>query len=535
MIRLLPAWIAATTLAVCGTALSASASSADHDTQGATREFVTAHRHAILDEFIQLLEIPNIASDRTDIRRNADAIMAMLQRRGLQPRLLTASSDPTIPPIVFGQWSVPKAKRTLVLYAHYDGQPVNPAEWVTAPFTPTLRSAPIEKGGSVIPAADSDTAIDPETRLYARGSGDDKLGVMVILAAIDALRATHQVPADNIKLVFEGEEEAGSPHLADLLTEHKALLGSQLWVVCDGPVHPTGRKLVVYGARGDENIDVTVYGPVRALHSGHYGNWAPNPAFRLAQLLASMKDEKGHILVPGWNDDAAPLGELEQRAIKDASRYDDAIRRELGLAATEDNGSLAAATTLPSLNINGMRSANIGAQAANVIPDSATAVLDVRLVLGNDPERQYGKLRDFIRNKGYYIVDRPPTLDERLEHPSIANVKLRPGVYPAARAPMDDPLAHAIADAVRSSSDQPVIELPTSGGSLPLAIIEKALGTRSISVPTANYDDNQHAANENLRLGNLWEGIVTYATMLTHHAPAPLNQAPVRAAPAKAF
>jgi acetylornithine deacetylase/succinyl-diaminopimelate desuccinylase-like protein len=139
-------------------------------------------------------------------------------------------------------------------------------------------------------------------------------------------------------------------------------------------------------------------------------------------------------------------------------------------------------------------------------------------VLGNTPERQFEKLRDFIRNKGYYVIDRPPTLDERLAHPLIANVKLRPGLYPAARAPMNDPLAHAIADAVRSSSDQPVIELPTSGGSLPLAIIEKALGTRSISVPTANYDDNQHAANENLRLGNLWEGIVTYATMLTHRA-----------------
>lgn len=519
MARLSTTKITALAVTACAIALCASAKNATHDTPSATREFVTSHRHAILDEFIQLLKIPNIASDRADIRHNAEAIMVMLQRRGLQPQLLTSSSDPTIPPIVFGQWSVPKARRTIVLYAHYDGQPLNPADWVTAPFTPTLRTAPVEKGGTVISAADTEVAVDPETRLYARGAGDDKVGVMVILGAIDALRATHRTPTDNIKLVFEGEEEAGSPHLAELLNEHRALLDSQLWVVCDGPVHPTGRKLVVYGARGDMNIDVTVYGPVRALHSGHYGNWAPNPAFGLARLLASMKDETGRILVPGWNDDVAPLGELEQRAIKNAATYDDAIRRELGLAATESNGSLAAATTLPSLNINGMRSANIGTQAANVIPDSASAVLDVRLVLGNDPERQYEKLREFIRNKGYYVIDRPPTMDERLEHPLIANVKLRPGLYPAARAPMNDPLAHAIADAVRSSSDQPIIELPTSGGSLPLAIIEKTLGTRSIDVPTANYDDNQHAANENLRLGNLWEGIVTYATMLTHRAP----------------
>ena len=478
----------------------------------------TTERRAVLEEFIQLLKIPNIASDQANIRRNAEAIVAMMQRRGLSPQLLTSSRTPEAPPVVFGEWPVKKAKRTIILYAHYDGQPVNPAEWVTDPFTPTLRSAPLEKNGSII-EPDAQAATDPETRLYARGAGDDKAGVMVILSAIDALRAAHKTPTDNIKLVFEGEEEAGSPHLADILTEHKALLDSQLWVVCDGPVHPTGRKMVVYGARGDMNIDLTVYGPVRALHSGHYGNWAPNPAFNLARLLASMKDESGHILVPGWNDDVAPLGALEQKAIKEAAAYDEAVRQELGLAETESNGSLAAATTLPSLNINGMRSSNIGAQAANVIPDSATAVLDVRLVLGNDPERQYNKLLAFVRAKGYYVIDRAPTPKERLEHRLIANLKLRPGLYAAARTPMDDPLAHAIADAVRSSSDQPIIQLPTSGGSLPLSLIEKALGTRSIDVPTANYDDNQHAANENLRLGNLWEGIKTYTAILSHRPP----------------
>jgi acetylornithine deacetylase/succinyl-diaminopimelate desuccinylase-like protein len=229
-----------------------------------------------------------------------------------------------------------------------------------------------------------------------------------------------------------------------------------------------------------------------------------------------MKDEKGQVLVPGWYDDIAPLGELEQRAIKEAAAYDDAIKQELGIAATESDRSLPAATTVPSLNINGMRSANVGNQASNVIPDSATAVLDLRLVLGNEPQRQYDKLLSFVTSKGYYVIDRAPTMQERLEHSLIANMKLRPGVYAAARTPMDNPLARAMAAAIRASSDESVIELPTSGGSLPLSIIQKALGTASIDVPTANYDDNQHAANENLRLGNLWEGINTYAALLTH-------------------
>jgi acetylornithine deacetylase/succinyl-diaminopimelate desuccinylase-like protein len=467
-----------------------------------SRDYVTAHRQDILSEFTQFLAIPNIASDRDNIRRNADALKGMMEKRGLTPQLLEAST-PDAPPVVYGEWRVPHAKHTIVLYAHYDGQPVNPAEWSTPPFTPTLKKA------------SSDT--DPETRLYARGAGDDKLGVMVILEAVDTLRALHKTPTDNIKIVFDGEEEAGSPHLQQILESHKSLLDSQLWVVCDGPIHPSGRKMVVYGARGDMNVDLTIYGPTHPLHSGHYGNWVANPAFTLSRLLASMKDEHGRVLINGWYDDVTPLGELEHHAIKEAAAFDDGVRRQLGIYAPETERSLAAATAMPSLNINGMRSGNIGAQASNMIPDSATAVLDLRLVLGNDVHKQYEKLVGFIKGKGYYVIDREPTAEERLEHPLIANIKMRPGVYDAARTPMDNPLARAIADAVRASSDQPVIELPTSGGSLPLSVIEKALGTHGIDVPTANYDDNQHAANENLRLGNLWEGIVTYAALLMHH------------------
>ena len=506
------------TATALGASRETAQAAADAPHSDATGQLTTTieHRRELLEELIELLKIPNVASDKANIRRNADAIVVMMQRRGLSPQLLTSSRNPDVPPAIFGEWRVPKAKHTIILYAHYDGQPVNPTEWVTPPFTPTLRTAPIEKGGAIIPGEKiADAASDPETRLYARGAGDDKAGVMVILGAIDALKAAHRTPTDNIKIVFEGEEEAGSPHLADLLTEHKALLDSQLWVICDAPVHPTGRKMVVYGARGDMNIEVTVYGAVRALHSGHYGNWAPNPAFKLARLLTSMKDEKGHVLIPGWYDDIAPLGDLEQRAIENAATYDEAVRHELGIAEPESS-SLPAAATTPSLNINGMRSANVGAESSNIIPDTASAVLDVRLVLGNEPQRQYAKLVDFIRSKGYYLVDHAPTLQERLEHSLIASVRLRPGAYAAARAPMDDPLAHAIAAAVRSSSSQPIIELPTSGASMPLSIIQTALGTRSIDIPTANYDDNQHAANENLRLGNLWEGIDTYAALLTH-------------------
>jgi len=457
------------------------------------REFTTAHRQAILDQFTELLKIPNIASDKDGIRRNAEFITGMMQRLDLNPRLLTGSGD--TPPLIYGEWKVPKAKRTLVVYAHYDGQPINPTEWTTAPFTPTLRDG----------------------RIYARSASDDKAGVVVILTAIDALRSLHRHPTDNLKIVFEGEEEAGSPHLGEILKQNRALLEAQLWVVCDGPVHQSGKRQVIYGARGDMNVNLTVYGPNRPLHSGHYGNWAPNPALRLAKLLASMKDDHGKVTVAGWYDDVVPLGDAEKRAIAAASDYDATVKQQLGLGATETDLPLNEAIALPSLNINGMRSGNVGDQATNMIAESAAAVLDLRLVVGNDPQRQFEKLAAHVRSQGYYVIDRAPTAEERLAHPLIATLYARPGSYAAARTPMDDAFAHSIAAAVRSISPQPIVELPTSGGSLPLSVINEALGTKSVVVGIANYDNNQHSANENLRLDNLWDGIEIYAAILTHH------------------
>jgi acetylornithine deacetylase/succinyl-diaminopimelate desuccinylase-like protein len=498
--------------------LSVTVSAFAADSLREVRLYRLAHEGAVLDELVELLKIPNLASDSANIRHNAEVIAAAMQRLGLEPQQLEPQATPNAPPLLYGEWRVPKAKRTLTLYAHYDGQPINPSEWITGPWTPTLRTAPIASGGTVIPA-DSPGRLDPQVRLYARGASDDKAGVIVILSAIEALRALHRQPTDNLKIVFEGEEEAGSAHLKDILQEHRALFAAQLWVVCDGPVHQSGRKQVVYGARGDANVTLTVYGPIRPLHSGHYGNWAPNPALRLARLLSSMKDDHGQVLVPGWYDDVTPLGAAEMKAIAASTDYDETIRKELALGATETSSPLNEAIARPSLNINGMRSGNVGAQASNMIPETATAVLDLRLVVGNDPHRQYDKLLSYVRAQGYYVIDREPTAEERLAHPLIATMQLKPGSYAAARTPLDDSFARAIANAVQASSDQPIVQLPTSGGSLPLSIIDEALGTRSIVVGIANYDNNQHAANENIRLGNLWDGIDLYAAIMTHAPP----------------
>jgi acetylornithine deacetylase/succinyl-diaminopimelate desuccinylase-like protein len=483
--------------------------------QSSIRDYRRAHEHQILDEFTRLLAIPNIASDRENIRKNAQFILEMMQRRGLNPQLLEGRTNDT-PPAVYGEWKTPGAAHSIVLYAHYDGQPVDPKAWTASPpFQPTWRSAAMESGGQIVtlPATGE---INPEWRLYARAASDDKAGVMAILTAFDALRAQGIAPSLNIKFIFEGEEEAGSPHLGEIVDLHKDLLAADAWIICDGPVHQSGRKQVVFGVRGDQNVDVTVYGAKRPLHSGHYGNWAPNPAMVLARLLASMKDDAGRVTIAGWYDGVEPLGEAERQAIAEAPAYDDELRSQLGLARTEGGGkSLLELINQPSLNINGISSGDVGALARNVIPTTATAVLDLRLVKGNDHLRQVQRLIDHIKRQGFYVIDRDPTDEERQQWPAIAKVIARSGGYNAERTRMDLPISIAVVTAVQSTSTQPIVRLPTAGGSLPLSVITDHLRTTTMTVPIANYDNNQHAENENLRLQNLWDGIETWAAVMT--------------------
>ncbi|MFL6212118.1 MAG: M20/M25/M40 family metallo-hydrolase [Pyrinomonadaceae bacterium] len=481
---------------------------------GSVRAYRQTHEHEILAEFVELLSLPNVAADHANIRRNADAIMQLMMRRGLNPRLLEAT-DKDAPPVVYGELRVPNAARTIVLYAHYDGQPTDPKQWTgSAPWQPVMRSAALEAGGQVIPMPKAGEPINPEWRLYARSASDDKAGVIAVLTALDALKATGQQPTANIKIFFEGEEEAGSPHLADILSHNKELLSADAWIIFDGPVHQSGRKQVVFGVRGVTSVDITVYGAKRPLHSGHYGNWAPNPAMLLARLLASMKDDEGHVLIAGFYDDVEPLGSVEQRAIAEAPPIDDELKTALGFARPEGGGkSLLALLNEPSLNIDGINSAEVGAQARNVIPTTATATLDLRLVKGNDHRRQVERLIAHVQRQGFYVTTTEPTDTERREHPLIARINDRGG-YNAERTRMDLPLSLNVIAAVQSVSTQPIVRLPTLGGSLPLYVLRQQLGAPSITVPLANYDNNQHAENENIRLQNLWDGIEIVAAIM---------------------
>jgi acetylornithine deacetylase/succinyl-diaminopimelate desuccinylase-like protein/predicted alpha/beta superfamily hydrolase len=480
------------------------------------RQYRKQHEREIISEYFHLLSIPNHALDKINIDKNAVLIENMLKKRGIKTKLLE-SKTPNTPKAVYGEVLVPDAELTIVFYAHYDGQPVNPEKWHPAvkPYQPVLLSRSIEQGGKPIGFPAVGQTFDPEWRISCRSSSDDKAGVMAIINAYDALVQSGVKLKHNIKFFFEGEEEIGSLHLGEILEKNKDLLKADLWLIADGPVHQSGLPMIDFGVRGDVNVDLTVYGPKRPLHSGHYGNWAPNPCMMLSRLLASMKDDAGNVVIKGYYDDVIPFTASEKKAFDEIPSVDQQMKMELGINQPEGNGkSLFETYEKPSLNINGIRCADAGDQASNVIATEAKATLDLRQVLGTDYLKQVELLRRHIVGQGYLVLDREPTDEERRNNPRIAQLNVVQGGYNAQRTPLDLPVSQRVIKAVRGATDKKLVLEPTSGGSLPLYLFEQHLHTKVINLCLVNHDNNQHSENENVRLQNLWDAIEQLAAIM---------------------
>jgi len=474
------------------------------------RAWREAHGAEILQGFAEFLAIPNTPAQPEGLRRTAEWARAGLARRGASTELL---EWPGAPPLVWARLDVPGAKRTLGVYVHYDGQPVDPPNWTHPPFEPVLYTDSMELGGEAREFPRAGESIDPDWRIYARSAGDDKAPVPAILAALDAMKAQGAKPNVNLVFLFEGEEERGSPHLGEFFEKYRDRLDVDLWLICDGPAHPSRRPQLVFGIRGYSGIDLTVYGAERFLHSGHYGNWAPNPAWMLAELLATMRDDDGNVLIEGFYDSVEPLGPQDRAAVSAVPEVERALKEELGLLRTEGAGaSLIERLLIPSLNIRGMASATVGATARNIVPTIAEASLDVRLVKGNDPDELLDRIETHIEKQGYTIVRDDPDRKIRLAHSKLVKVVRRPG-YQAVRTPIDAPVVAPIIAAAERAAGEPVVLMPTLGGSLPLYLFTEGLGDPVVVVPIANHDDNQHAPDENLRIGNLWYGIRLFAAI----------------------
>ena len=472
------------------------------------RAWRQAHEKAILADFTTFLSLPNVATKVADVEKNAAYIEAELQKRGFATR--TLSAGPGTPQSVFAEYDTPGAKRTVLFYAHYDGQPISQKGWIIDPFAPSVRTAlpeakPVEwKAGP----------LDPNWRIFARGSGDDKASIQALISAFDALKANGIKPSVNIKLLYEGEEEQGSPHFGKIVELNRDLLKADALIMGDGPMHQSGLQMVGFGNRGIVGFTMTVYGPLNPLHDGHYGSFAPSPSVMLARLIASFRDDDGNILIPGIYNDVVPPTAADEAAIAAMPPIEAQLKRSLGLARNVGPARLADGYFKPTLNVRSIHVGDEGPDAANAIATEGFASFDIRLAQGETPARVRQLVEAYLNSLGWTIVRSAPDVETRLAHPKIVKVVWDPGESIAVRTPLDLPAAKAIVASIHRTVGYDPIELPTSGASSGIAEAVDQLHTPMIGVSIANFDDNQHAQNENLRLGNLWDGIEVYAGLL---------------------
>ncbi len=475
------------------------------------RSYCRENQREILQEYSEFLAIPNVASDTENIYRNAQWLVEALERRGVETRRLHLADAP---PLVYGEMVSPSAKITLAFYAHYDGQPVVPSLWATDPWKPVVFDKPREQGGKPVDLSRPDFSLSGEARIYARSASDDKAPIMAILAALDALKASQLKTTVNLKFIFEGEEEAGSPHLKPLLQANQDLLEADLWLLCDGPVHQSRRPIIYFGARGIVGLEITIYGPARPLHSGHYGNWAPNPASLLANLLASLRDADGNILIDGFYRDVRPLSGEEMKAIQEAPPIDEELKKELKIAWSEGTGTIYEKVLWPAINIRGLSSGQVGEKAQNAIPTWAKASLDFRLVPNQRPERVKDLVEAHLKKAGFNVVHHEPDEATRVKLKKLVRLEWEEG-YPPAMTPMTEPMAKALVKTMEEVTGNRLIKLPLVGGSIPLYLFSELLHTPAVILPIVNHDNHQHGENENLRLQNLWDGIELFACLFS--------------------
>jgi acetylornithine deacetylase/succinyl-diaminopimelate desuccinylase-like protein len=355
---------------------------------------------------------------------------------------------------------------------------------------------------------------DPQWRVYGRSASDDKGPIIAVLNAVEALRATGSGPAWNLRVVLDGEEEAGSGNFRRFAAARQQSLDADLAITLDGPRHPSGRPTMYYGVRGGAGMTVTVYGAKNDLHSGNYGNWAPDPSMRLARLLASMKDDTGRVTIEGFYKDVTPLSPSDVKALDEIPNVEAALRKDFLVAQPERaEERLERKLNEPTLSILAMEAGGgLSVAGRSAIPASAAARIEIRLVNGLDPAKQNGLVVAHIRRQGYFIVEsRDPTDEERLTHPLVARVDARGGST-APRVSMDEPMARAVAAAI-TRDGRDLVRLPTLGGGMPFSTFSTRMPTVGLSL--VNHDNNQHGPDENLRLQNLWEGIEILAAIMT--------------------
>jgi len=460
--------------------------------------------------FYEMLSLPNDANNPDDIIKNVEWCESAFGDRGFSTKRLPTATVP----LLLAERKVDDPQKTVLIYLQIDGQPVDLSQWdQDNPWIPVLKEKDENGNWNIIDWNQIHNNFDPDWRIFARSASDAKGPVAMFLAALDAAEELGIEPTYNIKVIMDFEEEMGSPRLPGAVREYTEDLAADMLIIFDGPLHISGEPTLKFGARGIATLTLTVHGPRAPQHSGHYGNYAPNPAVRLSQLIASMKDDGGRVTIPGFYDGIKidkPTREI-LAAVPDDEEF---IQSQIGIAAPDEVGrNYQEALQYPSLNVRGLRSGWVGSKARTIIPATAIAEIDVRLVKECDPERLIRLIRDHIKKEGYHILDRAPTDEERQNYNKL--IFFRSVInYQAFRTPFDSEVGNWLSGALEKAHGKTPIKIRTSGGSIPISPFVVTLGIPAVIIPTVNMDNNQHSPNENLRVGNYVDGIKTMIAIL---------------------
>ncbi|MBS9523798.1 M20/M25/M40 family metallo-hydrolase [Litoribacter alkaliphilus] len=458
-----------------------------------------------------LVSIPNNSHHPDQLHQNLDWCKENFEKRGWEVEELDTEGFP----LLLTSFEVEGAEKTVLMYFHVDGQAVDPAKWKQEnPYKPVLKEQNSEGDWEEISFDRLKDEFDPEWRIYGRSTSDDKGPLAMFLTAWDALNDREINPDYNIKIILDFEEEIGSPNLPEAVNKHSDRLQADMMLIMDGPRHLSNEPTLSFGARGIARVTLTTFGPKNPQHSGHYGNYAPNPALHMSKLLGSMKDEQGRVIIMGFYD-GITLSPEEMEILEQVPDDEEAIKTQLEIAAPDQVGSTyQEALQYPSLNIRGLSSGWVGNEARTIVPSEAVAEMDIRLVPESDPEKLFALLKSHIQNQGFFITEENPTTDQRLEHPKI--VKWEGEIsYQAFRTPFDSEPGTWLRKAYQRAFAKEPLMIRMGGGSIPISPFIEALDIPAVIVPTVNPDNNQHSPNENIRLGNYKEGIKTMLSILT--------------------
>ena len=432
-----------------------------------------------MELFREYLGLPNDGHYPEDIDRLVSWLEVQFEARGFDTERLPTEGNP----LLFAERRVANPAGTVLVYLQSDGQPVDPSAWhQESPYRAALKED--DGTGSFQEISwDRLPEYEEDWRIYARSASDSKGPNIQFLRALDLMEAAGVVPDYDLKVIIDTMEEMGSPVLPAAIVTYADRLSADMLVIFDGPPHYSGRPSLKFGARGISSFTLTTYGPRVPQHSGHYGNYAPNPGIRLAQILASMKTEDGRVTIPGFYD-GIEIDE-ETRRILEAVPDDEAdVMRRLGIAETDRVGrNLQEAVQWPSLNVRGLSSGWVGDEVRTIVPATAVAEVDVRLVRETDGWRLLGLIEDHIRGLGYHLVtDRDPTEEERQTYGRLARFDPRVS-YAAYRTDFDSPPGLWLSSAYVHLFGEEPVKIRTSGGSIPISPFVSTLGIRRWRFP----------------------------------------------------